>query len=115
MKVLFVCTANKDRSKTAELHFSSMYANINFKSAGISAIHTKAANSTFISQELVSWADLIICMESEHSSFINEFFIDIPTLTVIDLQDNYMYNSPELIKKLETSVLPILQSKILSK
>jgi len=34
MNILFVCSANKDRSKTAEDYFSEQFPNINFDSAG---------------------------------------------------------------------------------
>ena len=34
MKILFVCSANKQRSKTAEDYFASKYGNHEFLSAG---------------------------------------------------------------------------------
>lgn len=37
MNILFLCTANKQRSKTAEELFSVMDKNNHYKSAGLSA------------------------------------------------------------------------------
>lgn len=115
MKILFVCTANVDRSKTAEIHFSKSQPRIEFKSAGTSENYTRVANSTFITQDLINWADIVVCMEEKHAVFIQQNFNLSSSLYTLALDDVYTFNSPELIKKLESSVLPILESNLLSK
>jgi len=59
-KVLFVCTVNRFRSKTAEEIFKSKF---NVKSAGTSEL----AN-TPLSRELLEWADYIFVMEESHKN-----------------------------------------------
>lgn len=57
--ILFVCSRNKWRSKTAETIFKKK-SNFNVKSAGTS----KTAERT-INLELISWADEIFVMEKK--------------------------------------------------
>ena len=35
MNILFFCTANRDRSRTADIHFQNKYPEHRFRSAGI--------------------------------------------------------------------------------
>lgn len=57
MRILFVCTVNKYRSKTAEKVFGD-YEQYETKSAGIDKEAVVQLN-----QELLDWADLIVVME----------------------------------------------------
>ncbi|MBD3229617.1 MAG: hypothetical protein GF329_15660 [Candidatus Lokiarchaeota archaeon] len=55
MKLLFVCTANHDRSPTAEQLFKE---NHETKSAGIIKW-----SPTILNKDLIDWADKIFCMQ----------------------------------------------------
>ncbi|GLR16163.1 low molecular weight protein tyrosine phosphatase family protein [Portibacter lacus] len=101
MNVLFICSRNQWRSKTAETIFKNRDG-YNIRSAGTS----KVARIR-ISQKLIEWADLIFVMEKKHKKRIVELFnksIDSKEIIVLDIPDNYKYMDEELIKNLEDSV-----------
>jgi predicted protein tyrosine phosphatase len=106
-KVLFVCTANLQRSPTAEELFKDWQGKWETRSAGTDPVPGR----TPITQELVNWADLVICMESEHVEFI-KFHFKFPAskLKVLNVEDRYYRNDPELIAELQRRVPPILAS-----
>jgi len=106
-KVLFVCTANLQRSPTAEELFKDWQGEWETRSAGTDPV----CGRTPITQELVNWADLIICMEPEHAEFIKSHF-NCPAgkLQVLNVEDRYYRNDPELIAELQRRVPQILAS-----
>jgi len=63
-KLLFVCTANQERSPTAEALYNDHPA-FEARSCGT---HVMAAVPA--SKELIEWADLILCMEKHHAETI---------------------------------------------
>ncbi|MCL1836273.1 MAG: hypothetical protein FWG46_01865 [Treponema sp.] len=94
MKILFVCSANIDRSPTAELIYSSK-KNLEVKSAGVSDYAM-----TPITIELIQWADIILCMEKKHMHKIKKKYSDIVPSKVIDslnVPDVYEYMNIELV------------------
>ena len=94
MKILFVCTANIDRSPTAELIYSDR-SDLEVKSAGVSDYAR-----TPVSLELVNWADIILCMEKKHKTKIKKLFSAITDKKVIDfldIPDIYEYMNIELV------------------
>jgi len=106
-KILFVCTANLQRSPTAEELFMNWQGKWETKSAGTDPVPGR----TPITQELVNWADLIICMEPEHIEFIKSYF-NCPggKLKVLNVEDRYFRNDPELVAELQRRVPQILAS-----
>ncbi|MFP4115499.1 MAG: hypothetical protein ACLFUA_14120 [Spirochaetales bacterium] len=66
--VLFVCTANQQRSPTAEEIYSDD-RRFNVKPAGTSQL----ANQP-VTAELVRWADLVVAMEDGHAQSIRDRF-----------------------------------------
>ena len=68
VNVLFVCSANLDRSPTAEALFQDA-PGIETASAG-----TNNDAVTPLSEELILWADLIIVMERAHRDKIRKRF-----------------------------------------
>jgi predicted protein tyrosine phosphatase len=87
-KVLFVCTANQQRSPTAE----AMYRDdprFDVQSAGT---HTLANRQVSLDQ--VRWADLIVVMEERHARAIESSFrdelADTPVI-VLGIPDVYGY------------------------
>ncbi|MFA8384366.1 MAG: low molecular weight protein tyrosine phosphatase family protein [Pelagibaca sp.] len=102
MKVLFVCTANKLRSPTAEDVFRD-YPGIEAMSAGTDA---NAPNP--LTAELVASVDLIIVMENHHREWIRRKFkknrpADSRIIT-LNIPDEYERGDPELIELLKSKV-----------
>lgn len=102
MKILFLCTANINRSRTAEDYFSKMVPGHEYRSAGLSEKYCNKHGTTLCSKEMLKWADLILVMESAHRERIIEHagqnFIN--KIKVLDIPDVYQYMQPELITTL---------------
>ena len=105
-KVLFVCTANLQRSPTAERLFDGWKSNWEAKSAGI----MPEPGGTPLSQTLLDWAEFVIVMEPIHSQFIRENFkCAANKIRVLNIADRYFREDPELIRELRIKVTPILE------
>ena len=91
MKVLFVCTGNVDRSKTAEKMLEGT-PGLETKSAGTA----KNAN-TRLSRELVQWAQRIFIMEQRHQSSVLELDPKAgKKIQCLNIPDIYTLNDPKL-------------------
>ncbi len=107
--VLFVCTGNINRSKTAEQLFKD-WEGLNVKSAGI-----YWGAKTPLSRGLVDWADIIFVMEELHYNYIANHFPNVLTKVVIlGIADIYLTNDPRLVKILEENVTPYLKKLLVS-
>jgi predicted protein tyrosine phosphatase len=96
--LLFVCSRNQWRSPTAEGLFRN-HPDYHARSAG-----TSERARTKLSSRLVAWADVIIVMERRHRDIIRERYgADLAgkRLVVLDIQDNYGFNDPELVELLK--------------
>jgi predicted protein tyrosine phosphatase len=105
MNILFVCSKNKWRSRTAETIFKNNGTH-EVKSAG-----TENDARIKVTQKLVDWADLIFVMEKRHKQRLQEKFEDVLNLkhvVILDIEDNYQYMDDELIETLKVSVTPYL-------
>ena len=95
MNLLFVCTANINRSVTAAELFASCDG-INTRSAGTHALK----ETTQLSQELLTWADKVFVMDEKrdgHASFIaGHFSLGATELYNLDIPDIYPRNDKEL-------------------
>jgi predicted protein tyrosine phosphatase len=103
MVILFICTANRDRSKTAEVHFSKKYPEHIFKSAGINKYLSERHGGIHLKQYMLDIADRIICAEYVHSDYIIRQ-IDkkyISKIEILNLGDTDTFMSEQLIKALE--------------
>lgn len=104
-KVLFVCTANLQRSPTAENLFQDWGGRWEAKSAGINPV----PGGTLLTQDLIDWADVILVMEAVQAYYLNsQFRCDPSKLRVLGIRDRYSRNDPELIQELKEKVTPIL-------
>lgn len=104
--VLFVCTANLDRSPTAERLFHRWRDEWIAKSAGT----MPALGRNPITQALVDWADMILVMQPVHAEYIHRHFkCDAKKMRVLDIEDKYTKDDPELIRELKKKVRPILK------
>lgn len=105
MKVLFVCTANKLRSPTAEVVFRH-FPGIQAVSAGMDPESPNPLN-----QELVASADLIFAMESHHRERIRKKYKPRPAdnrIITLYIPDEYERGDPELVELLKNKVEPRL-------
>lgn len=96
MNILFVCSANKDRSKTAEDLFSAKYPNHEFESAGTNFKLCQQYGTNELSHQLIEWADLIYAMESKHHKFIRSYSNKKLKVEVLNVRDIYKYDAKEL-------------------
>jgi predicted protein tyrosine phosphatase len=106
MNILFVCSANKDRSKTADDYFSESYSNHTFDSAGTNKKICIQLGTNYIYEEQLKWADVIYVMEQKHYKAIKEAFKESYSnkISVLNIKDIYKYGSKELINILNEKV-----------
>jgi protein-tyrosine phosphatase len=105
MNILFVCSRNKWRSRTAETVFKG-HQQHEVRSAG-----TAADARIKVNEKLIEWADLIFVMEKHHRQILQEKFnhsLSGKEVVVLDIADEYQYMDEELIDMLKTSVTPYL-------
>ena len=101
-RILFICNANINRSKTAEIIFKEKYET---KSAGFYCEETN--NTKKISRELIEWADIIIVFEEDHILHIKEHYPKAYlTKTIINLEipDIYTFMSEDLQDRLNWKI-----------
>lgn len=103
MNILFLCTSNVNRSKTAEKHFATKEPHIHFRSAGLSKKECQRKGTTLCTEEMLIWADIIFVMETEHIRRIEEHtgtqYLD--KILNLDIPDVYKFYAQELIEQLE--------------
>ncbi|MEW6990477.1 hypothetical protein AADZ91_07275 [Colwelliaceae bacterium 6441] len=99
MNILFLCTANIQRSKTAEEIFRAANSDHEYKSAGLSSKYVQKANSTLCTEEMLKWAVRIYVFEQQHIDRIKEHtgVVYLPKITNLNIPDNYQYFQRELI------------------
>ncbi len=106
MKILFVCSRNKWRSRTAETIFKNNGFH-EIKSAG-----TENSARIRVTQKLINWADTIFVMESKHKKrMLDKFEIDPSetNLEVLDIPDEYPYMDEELVEILEIKLKDVFE------
>ncbi|OAV43411.1 low molecular weight protein tyrosine phosphatase family protein [Lewinella sp. 4G2] len=97
MNLLFLCSRNQWRSRTAETIFKNNGLH-QVKSAG-----TSAAARVRVNASLLRWADRILVMEDRHREIIEERFPDAvrgKEVEVLDIPDDYRYMNEELVAEL---------------
>lgn len=112
MKLLFICSRNRQRSLTAEKLFDG-YNNHQAKSAG-----TENNSRVKITQGMIGWADIIFCMEKKHVRRIKERFADEVSgkkIVCLNIPDEYEYMDKELCDILESSIDEYFQCYIIEK
>jgi protein-tyrosine phosphatase len=105
MNVLFVCSRNRWRSRTAETIFQDNQDH-DFRSAG-----TENDARIKVNEKLINWANLIFVMEKRHKQRLRDRFDQLLTgkrIVTLDIEDNYQYMDEELILTLKASVTPYL-------
>jgi predicted protein tyrosine phosphatase len=104
--ILFVCTANVDRSRTAQ----DLYADderYEVRSAGVAPFATVP-----LSRDLLLWADRVFVMnedEDQHHTLIRIRFPDVSRPVVdLDIEDRWRRGDPELVSLLLRRLRPHL-------
>lgn len=109
MNILFICSKNKWRSRTAETIFKN-HKDHNVKSAG-----TDEGSKVKLNEKHLKWAELIFVMEDKHRQIIKQRF-QFENLShkilVLDIPDDYKYMDEELISTLKVSINPYLENVI---
>jgi len=105
-RILFVCTANVDRSRTAE----DLYRGdprYDVRSAGVAAYARVP-----ITRELLLWADRVFVMneaEDRHRTILRQRFPDLERPVVdLDVPDLWRRGDPELVELLVRGLRPYL-------
>ncbi len=109
VNILFICSRNKWRSRTAETIFKDSQ-DFNVKSAG-----TEPTARIRVSAKLIDWADIIFAMEKRHKQRLIENFRILANdkqIIVLDIPDEYQYMDSELIEIIKTSVSTYLDNVI---
>lgn len=105
MNILFICSRNQWRSRTAETIFKN-HQKHHVKSAG-----TENDARIRVTGKLVGWADLIFVMEKKHRERLIQKFgslTDDKEIVILEIRDDYQYMDTELIEIIKTSVSPYL-------
>lgn len=116
MNILFVCSANKDRSRTAEIHFQHKYPEMRFRSAGINQYLSKKHGGVYLERYMLDQATRIICMEKEHANHILKRFDGLfaDRIEILNLGDTEPFMATGLIAMLEEKfILYPIQSPLL--
>ena len=105
-RALFLCTANRLRSPTAEHLFSSS-PQIETDLAGLGSDALVP-----LSPEQLEWANVIFVMEKAHRSKLQQRFrrhLGGKRVICLDIPDNYAFMDPALLRLLEARAGPHLR------
>ena len=101
--ILFVCFANKDRSRTAEDYFIQHYPDFCFDSAGTNPKICRELGTTYISEIQLALADRVFVMENKHwQALLKTFGTSYAhKISILHIGDVYPYGSKTLIEVLK--------------
>ena len=113
-RVLIVCSGGILRSATATHLLCGDPWNFNTRNAG-----TASYALIPVTEDLLQWADEIICMEDEHRAYVEqkleEWMLPAKPIVTLDIEDIYEYRDERLIKLISTkyneyyvSLLPVI-------
>ena len=75
LRILFICTSNKDRSPALAEYFSKAYEGFTCKSAGINKYFCGKHRTHLVTWEDVSWASFIVFCEDIHKKKTAEILL----------------------------------------
>lgn len=106
MNILFVCSANIDRSRTAEAIFTAKLPEHQFKSAGTNQDVCHDCSTTLVTKEHIEWASHIFVMEQKHLVYLKSLEPNLTEdkVTVLDIPDGFKYLNAKLIAILDEKV-----------
>ena len=105
MHLLFLCSRNKWRSRTAETIFKNNGHHV-VRSAG-----TARTARVRLTQSLVDWADVIYTMEHKHRRYVLQNFNVPPNknIQVLEIPDEYTYLDEELVDILRIQLRDVFE------
>ena len=95
-RVLTVCSAGILRSATAAHVLCQRPFNFNTRNVG-----TAPYALIPLTDDLILWADEVVCMENEHKNYVMGKMMDMDLykpIFVLDIEDIYEYRNPKLVK-----------------
>jgi len=104
--LLFICSKNQWRSPTAQLLFNNNQTHT-ARSAGTSEKARMKVN-----EKMLSWADVIFCMERRHKQLLQQRFSLSFTgkqLIVLDIADKYAFGDEQLVAILKEKLAIYLE------
>lgn len=119
-KVLTVCSAGCLRSPTAAHILSSEPFNFNTRCAGTSEEYAIIP----LTEALIIWADVILCMDSFQQRHINEmqnklaaeasamFEYDYKQVINLEIEDEFGYRDPQLVKVMQDKFYKIFEADL---
>lgn len=107
MKILFICSANKQRSKTAEDYFAVKFPEHEFLSAGTNLKICRKEGTTELTEDLLEWADKVYVMEKKHLDQIQKHTGSkyYSKVKVINIPDIYEYYDKALLRILDERIM----------
>ncbi len=108
MHLLFICSRNKWRSRTAETIFKNRYG-FQVASAG-----TEPSARIRVNEKMILRAEMIFVMEKRHKQRLLQKFAAAcadKEIIVLDIPDEYQYMDPELTELLEESVMAYFEQE----
>lgn len=112
LKLLFICSRNRQRSLTAETIFRNL-PGVDVRSAG-----TEPSARIRVTAGQLGWADLIFVMEKRHMRRLEQKFGDSiagKRIVCLHIADDYGYMNEELIVRLRGGVAPYIDFEDLSR
>lgn len=99
MNILFLCTSNRHRSRTAEELFNALDGGNEYKSAGLSYKYVAKENTTLCDEKMLAWANKVFVFEDMHIQRIQQHTGDvfISKIENLDIADEYSYFQRELV------------------
>ena len=106
-KFLFICSANKDRSKTAEDYFSEKFPEIEFISAGTNRKICEQEGTNPLTEDMLEWAEKVFVMEEKHRQWIKTNIKGKydHKISVLGIPDIYVYGGKNLIDILRQKIV----------
>ena len=99
--VLFICRLNRHRSATAERIFCKR-KDLDVRSAG-----TDRDAMVRVNRRMLDWAHVIFAMDEWQVEALRQMFPEHPALErviCLDIQDEYVFLEPKLVKMLQERV-----------
>ena len=106
MKILFICSANKQRSKTAEDYFAVKFPEHEFLSAGTNLKICRKEGTTELTEDLLKWSDKVYVKEKKHLDLFQNHTGSTyySKITVLHIPDIYQYYDKGLLRILDERI-----------
>ena len=74
LKIIFICTSNRDRSPALERYIKEIEPSHEYKSAGVNEYFCKKNGTHLVTKEDIEWADILVFAEDIHFKIVKEKF-----------------------------------------